>query len=231
MNQGYDYVFKVVLIGNSGVGKTSILRRLIDRDFDDSNSRSTIGVEFKIMTIDLPSKKVAKVQIWDTAGQERYRAITSAYYRGSRAIIVVFDLTNRKSFDDLDSWMEEVAHHYPELKTQIIDSADEDESEVVVYLFGNKKDLEDKVCVGKDEALAFGRKYGMHYKEVSAKLGTAVHDSFQHVASLCEKKMLAQIEADQKKESQKIEQGNRIKVESVDFFDENPIPKDPTCNC
>lgn len=222
----YDYVFKVVLVGNSGVGKTSLLRRLVDRDFDDSNSRSTIGVEFKILSLDLPSKKVAKIQVWDTAGQERYRAITAAYYRGMKAIAVVFDLTNRKSFDDLSSWMEEVSQHFPQFNTKIIDSEDDDESDIVGYLFGNKKDLETKICVGKEEALDFARKYGMQYKEVSAKLGSGVHDSFNQIAVMCEKKLLARVKIDAEKQKAQIAQS-----ETIDFFEQPPVVQKEQCSC
>ena len=218
MQKDYDFVFKVVLIGNSSVGKTSLLKRLVDQDFDPTNSTSTIGVEFKIITLDLPnSHKVAKMQIWDTAGQERYRAITAAYYRGAQAIVVVFDITNKKSFDDLPSWLDEVQHHFSECDRS------------VVYLFGNKKDLEHQRTVGKDEALEFAAKRDMQYREVSAKLGTAVHDSFQHIAKLCEDKLEESLKENSEKEATKI--GNTVSVETVDFFDQNRSEEDKKCEC
>ena len=219
MQKDYDYVFKIVLIGNSSVGKTSLLRRLVDQDFDATNSTSTIGVEFKIITLDLPeSHKVAKMQIWDTAGQERYRAITAAYYRGASAIVVVFDITDKKSFDDLPSWLDEVKHHFSE------------DERCIVYLFGNKKDLEHQRTVGKDEALEFAAKRGMQYREVSAKLGTDVHDSFQRIAKLCEDKYDATLKANSEKEATKI--GNTVSVvqpETVDFFDQDRSEEDKKC--
>ena len=127
MQTEYDYLFKVLLIGNSGVGKSSLLLRFADDVFND-NFMPTIGVDFKIRTVDVDQKTI-KLQIWDTAGQERFKTITSSYYKGAHGIIVTYDITDRESFSKVSEWMREVDKHAQENISRI--------------LVGNKKDLED----------------------------------------------------------------------------------------
>ena len=128
MQTEYDYLFKVLLIGNSGVGKSSLLLRFADDVFND-NFMPTIGVDFKIRTIDVDQKTI-KLQIWDTAGQERFKTITSSYYKGAHGIIVTYDITDRESFSKVSEWMSEVDKHASENISRI--------------LVGDKKDLEDQ---------------------------------------------------------------------------------------
>jgi Ras-related protein Rab-1A len=104
--QDYEYLFKLLLIGNSGVGKSCILMRYADNSFTE-NFFNTIGVDFKIKTINL-NDQVIKMQIWDTAGQDRFRTLTSSYYRGAHGIIIVYDVTNKDSFDNVRQWMQEI---------------------------------------------------------------------------------------------------------------------------
>lgn len=188
----YDYVFKIVLIGNSSVGKTCIVRRFIDQDFKEDGQRATVGVQFQIVTIPLLSKRVAKLQIWDTAGQERFRSITSAYYRGAQGVILVFDLTDEKSFMDLPQWIAEIYKNCGiEKEAHELYNYDEEEHEKrgpILYLFGNKCDLERERKVSNERARAFAERHQMHYVETSAKVGTKVSDSFMDVAVLCEKR-------------------------------------------
>ena len=107
MNQKeYDYIFKILLIGNSAVGKSSLLMRFADDIFTD-NFLPTIGVDFKIRTIE-SSGSIVKLQMWDTAGQEKFKTITSAYYKGAHGIILTYDITDKKSFYDLQNWLSEV---------------------------------------------------------------------------------------------------------------------------
>ena len=106
MNSEYDYLFKLLLIGDSGVGKSCLLLRFADDTYTESYI-STIGVDFKIRTIELDGKTI-KLQIWDTAGQERFRTLTSSYYRGCHGIILVFDVNERSSFDNLKQWLDEL---------------------------------------------------------------------------------------------------------------------------
>ncbi|URE29319.1 ras-related protein [Musa troglodytarum] len=124
-DEDYDYLFKVVLIGDSGVGKTNLLSRFARNEFS-FESKSTVGVEFATRTIHVDNKLI-KAQIWDTAGQERYRAITSAYYRGSAAALVVYDVTRHVTFENAERWLRELRNHT--------------DANLVVMLVGNKADL------------------------------------------------------------------------------------------
>lgn len=122
----YDYLFKLVLIGDSGVGKSNLLSRFT-RDYFDLETKSTIGVEFATKRLETDGKSI-KAQIWDTAGQERYRAITSAYYRGAVGALLVFDIAKRSSFENADRWLKELRDHA--------------DPGIMVMLVGNKRDLQ-----------------------------------------------------------------------------------------
>ena len=126
----YDYLFKVLMIGNSGVGKSCLLLRFADDRFEESNM-PTIGVDFKIRTIE-SDDKVCKLQIWDTAGQERFKTITSAYYRGTHGIMVTYDVTDRDSFNAVHTWMAEADKYIPS------------NNNVIKILIGNKTDKADQ---------------------------------------------------------------------------------------
>ncbi|KAK8795096.1 hypothetical protein WA588_003946, partial [Blastocystis sp. NMH] len=161
----YDYLYKVVLIGDSGVGKTNILSRYTKNEFN-IDSKATVGVEFasKCITID---GKVIKAQIWDTAGQERYRAITSAYYRGAIGALIVYDITSRPSFENVEEWLNELTLH-----------ADND---IVVMLVGNKCDLDNQRTVQSEEAIAFAEKHNMAFIETSAYDATRIGTAFETI--------------------------------------------------
>ena len=126
MSAEYDYLFKVLLIGNSGVGKSSLLVRFADDVFTD-NFMPTIGVDFKIKTL-MVDDKSAKLQIWDTAGQERFKTITSSYFKGAHGVLVTYDITDRESFNAIQKWMGEVEKHASD--------------SIACILVGNKCDLE-----------------------------------------------------------------------------------------
>jgi len=128
MKRDYDHLFKLVLIGDSGVGKSCLLLRFADDSFTESYI-STIGVDFRFRTVTIDHKTV-KLQIWDTAGQERFRTITSAYYRGAHGIIMVYDVTNYESFEHVEEWLNEVNRHASESTLKL--------------LVGNKADLQDE---------------------------------------------------------------------------------------
>jgi len=166
MKRDYDYLFKLVLIGDSGVGKSCLLLRFADDNFTDSYI-STIGVDFRFRTITI-DKKTVKLQIWDTAGQERFRTITSAYYRGADGIIMVYDVTSAESFDHVEEWLSEV-DRYANENTQKL-------------LVGNKADLIEDKQVSEETAQRFADKLGIPFIETSAKTATNVDAAFLTMA-------------------------------------------------
>jgi len=166
MKRDYDYLFKLVLIGDSGVGKSCLLLRFADDNFTDSYI-STIGVDFRFRTVTI-DKKTVKLQIWDTAGQERFRTITSAYYRGADGIIMVYDVTSPESFDHVEEWLSEVDRY-----------ANENTAKLLV---GNKADLIEEKQVSEETAQRFADKLGISFLETSAKTATNVDAAFLTMA-------------------------------------------------
>eukprot|EP00249_Psilotum_nudum_P009461 c21952_g2_i1 orf=1-591(-) len=161
----YDYLFKVVLIGDSGVGKSNLLSRFTRNEFS-LESKSTIGVEFATRSITVDGKKV-KAQIWDTAGQERYRAITSAYYRGAVGALLVYDITRHVTFENVERWLKELKDHT--------------DSNIVVILVGNKSDLRHLRAVSTEDGQAFSEREGLYFMETSALESTNVENAFKEV--------------------------------------------------
>ncbi|XP_031481473.1 ras-related protein RABA4d-like [Nymphaea colorata] len=157
-----DYVFKVVVIGDSAVGKSQLLNRFSKNEFSD-DCRATVGVEFQTKTL-LIQKKLVKAQIWDTAGQERYKAITSAYYRGALGALIVYDIANRRSFDNVQRWLEELRA-----------TADRN---LVIMLAGNKSDLENLRAVPTESGREFAEREGLFFLETSALDATNVESAF-----------------------------------------------------
>jgi Ras-related protein Rab-1A len=157
-----DYLFKYLIIGNSGVGKSCLLIRFTDDTWSDSYV-TTIGVDFKIKTLDVDGKSV-KLQIWDTAGQERFRNIISSYYRGAQGIMLVYDITDLESFQNLNSWLIEIEKNASK--------------NVYKILVGNKCDMESERKVTVEQGKDFAAQYGMKFFETSAKESTHVSDSF-----------------------------------------------------
>jgi len=166
MNPEYDYLFKLLLIGDSGVGKSCLLLRFADDTYTESYI-STIGVDFKIRTIELDGKTV-KLQIWDTAGQERFRTITSSYYRGAHGIIVVYDVTDQESFSNVKQWLNEIDRYAAENVNKL--------------LVGNKSDLVNKKVVEFTIAKEFADSLNIPFLETSAKNATNVEDAFLTMA-------------------------------------------------
>ena len=165
--QEYDYLFKLLLIGNSSVGKSSLLFRFVENVWDD-NFVPTIGVDFKLKTLEINGKKV-KLQIWDTAGQERFKNITSSYYRGGNGVLVVYDITDRESFENLTSWLIEIEKNA--------------NKNVYKLLIGNKCDLEEKRKISVQEGKEFAESNGMKFIETSAKDNTKVQEAFELLTS------------------------------------------------
>lgn len=161
----YDMIFKTVLVGDSGVGKTNILSRYT-RDEFSIETNSTVGVEFGSKKIKINNTNV-KVQIWDTAGQEQYKSIINAYYKGARGSMVVFDLTKKDTFKSVDAWIRE-------LKTYA-------DSEISILLIGNKADLEELRQISQEEAKAKAEQYGIDYIETSALQFTNIENAFKNM--------------------------------------------------
>jgi Ras-related protein Rab-1A len=176
MTTEYDYLFKLLLIGDSGVGKSCLLLRFADDTYTDSYI-STIGVDFKIRTVDLDTKTI-KLQIWDTAGQERFRTITSSYYRGAHGIIIVYDITDKESFDNVRQWLFEIDRYASDSVRKL--------------LVGNKSDLKNKRSVEYETAKAFADELNIPFLETSAKNATNVEQAFLTMAAQIKNKMQTQ---------------------------------------
>jgi Ras-related protein Rab-1A len=163
----YDYLFKIIIIGDSGIGKSAILYRFADDAYNESYI-STIGVDFKIKTI-LINGKIIKLQIWDTAGQERFRTITTSYYRGSHMIFLCYDITDRQTFLNVEEWIKEIkkyANH-----------------NVKVILCGTKSDLKIKRQISYEEGKILADKYNFGFYETSAKNDIGVTELFEKTSS------------------------------------------------
>ncbi|OSX74520.1 hypothetical protein BU14_0285s0009 [Porphyra umbilicalis] len=167
MTAEYDYLFKLLLIGDSSVGKSALLLRFADDTYTESYI-STIGVDFKIRTIELEGKTI-KLQIWDTAGQERFRTITSSYYRGAHGIIIVYDVTDLESFNNVKSWLQEIDRFASEHVNKL--------------LVGNKNDLTSKKMVDTAVAKEFADSLGIKFLETSAKTAENVESAFLTMAT------------------------------------------------
>ncbi|XP_076048132.1 RAS oncogene family member Rab35 [Oratosquilla oratoria] len=161
MAREYDHLFKLLIIGDSGVGKSSLLLRFADNTFS-GNYITTIGVDFKIRTLEVEGQRV-KLQIWDTAGQERFRTITATYYRGTHGVIVVYDVTNGESFANVKRWLHEI---------------DQNCEVVNRILVGNKNDCPDRKVVLYEDAKRFADQMSIQLFETSAKDNINVEEMF-----------------------------------------------------
>ena len=166
--EGYDFIFKVLLLGNSDVGKSSLLLRYVDSVWNDAFV-PTIGVDFKVKTLNINDKKI-KMQIWDTAGQERFRTVVATYFRGAHGILLLYDVTNKDSFKNLENWLIEIEKNAQE--------------KVLKILIGNKCDLTDDREITTEEGKAFALRNGMEFMETSAKMNTNVTEAFETLGKL-----------------------------------------------
>ncbi|KAJ4798384.1 Ras-related protein Rab-1A [Rhynchospora pubera] len=182
MSNEYDYLFKLLLIGDSSVGKSCLLLRFADDSYVDSYI-STIGVDFKIRTVDLDGKTV-KLQIWDTAGQERFRTITSSYYRGAHGIIIVYDVTEMESYNNVKQWLNEIDRYASD--------------NVCKLLVGNKCDMVDSKVVATETAQAFADSLGIPFLETSAKESINVEKAFLTMSAEIKRRVASQPTGDKK---------------------------------
>ena len=162
---GYDMIFKVVLIGDTSVGKTNILSKYLTNDFDP-DSKATVGVEFGTKNFKIEDN-IVKVQIWDTAGQERYRSITNAYYKGAKGSLLVYDITNPKTFESIDRWLSDL-------------KVNGDEN-ISVVLLGNKSDLESDRKVSTQQGKEKAEFYKLAFMETSALNGNNIDKAFNEL--------------------------------------------------
>lgn len=206
---GYDMIFKIVLIGDTSVGKTNILSKYLSNEFDP-DSKATVGVEFGTRDFKIENNTV-KVQIWDTAGQERYRSITNAYYKGAKGSLLVYDITNPKTFENVDKWLSD-------LKTNA-------EEKISVVLVGNKTDLEGdrKISIeqGKEKAelfkLAFIETSALNGNNIEKAFNELISDVYKNHHELFEKQ--AKVEITEK----------AINIEHAEENKENPENKKKFC--
>nr|XP_028944874.1 ras-related protein RABA1f-like [Malus domestica] len=208
----YDYLFKVVLIGDSGVGKSNLLSRFTRNEFS-LESKSTIGVEFATRSIHV-DEKIVKAQIWDTAGQERYRAITSAYYRGAVGALLVYDVTRHVTFENVERWLKELRDHT--------------DSNIVIMLVGNKADLRHLRAVSVEDAKAFAERENTFFMETSALESMNVENAFTEVLTqiyhvVCRKALEVGDDPAALPKGQTINVGNKDDVSAV--------KKDSCCFC
>jgi len=158
----YAYLFKYIIIGDTGVGKSCLLLQFTDKRFQQVHDL-TIGVEFGARMITIDNKQI-KLQIWDTAGQESFRSITRSYYRGAAGALLVYDITRRETFNHLTSWLDDARTH--------------SNSNMTIMLIGNKSDLEHRRAVSTEEGQAFATEHGLIFLETSAKTAANVEDAF-----------------------------------------------------
>lgn len=193
MDREYDHLFKILIVGDSTVGKTSVLVRYVD-DVFNSEFQTTIGVDFKVSTLQIEGK-IVKLQLWDTAGQDRYRNIVSSYYRGAHGVILMFDLTSPETFSRVEEWYEESQKY---LATQI-----------PRLIIGNKSDLKTERAVAREDAIDLATRFGMQYIETSAKDNSNVSEAI----GLLAKQIIAKSPGKgvDDRERPKLETGQKVK--------------------
>ena len=208
---GYDMIFKIVLIGDTSVGKTNILSKYLTDEFD-AKSKATVGVEFGVKNFKIENN-IVKVQIWDTAGEERYRSITNAYYKGAKGSLLVYDITNKKSFENVEKWISDLKAN-----------ADED---ISMILLGNKTDLEDKRVVSTEEGKNKAEFYNLTFMETSALNGNNIQEAFNELITDIYKKNHELLENQAKAEI--IRDKKTIELDKGEDNDTNEVKEKKWC--
>jgi small GTP-binding protein len=195
MSEKYHQLMKLIVVGDSGTGKSSLLHRFVEDTFSEDQTQ-TIGVEFGAKVVQLLGKRI-KLQIWDTAGQERYKSVTRSYYRGAMGCLIVYDITSRSSYEHVPQWLADVRN-----------LAGKD---VVVMLIGNKSDLanSDKRAVSHNEASVYAQECGLMHFETSAATGELVSDAFLKVAKTALARTENEAPADTLDRSVSLDSGNQ----------------------
>ena len=166
----YDYLYKIILVGDTSSGKGSFIHQYTENNWDDSFNSIRV-MDFKVKTLQIQGGEKAKLQIWDTGGQEKFKNIMNAYYRGANAIILMYSITEKNSFDNLPSWLEDINKHYIKNKKSPI------------FLVGNHMKEEERL-VTKEEGKAFADKFGLMFSECNSKTGENVNSIFNKLVKI-----------------------------------------------
>ena len=161
-----ESVYKVLLLGDTTVGKTCFLLKYTDKTFQEVHM-STIGLDYRLKTMTLKSGKVIKLQIWDTAGQDRFRAITKNYYKGAHGIILIYDVTSLQTYENVKTWINQIREDAP--------------ANVVIYIAGNKIDMEEERKVKTEEGKKLADEFGLPFYETSAKNDININETFENL--------------------------------------------------
>ena len=198
-SEEYEMMIKVILIGDSGVGKTNIMSKFLKNQFLE-DSKATVGVEFGSKLFIQQGHKI-KAQIWDTAGQEKYKAITSAYYKGSKGALVIYDITQKETFANIEKWVND-------LKCK-------GDPKITIIIIGNKNDLEEKRQISKEQGEEKAKSFGCAFLETSAFSGDNIEKAFEMMVKEIYDKFTSDIVGDDEEELDSNEKGEDLKLENV----------------
>ena len=198
-SEEYEMMIKVILIGDSGVGKTNIMSKFLKNQFLE-DSKATVGVEFGSKLFIQQGHKI-KAQIWDTAGQEKYKAITSAYYKGSKGALVIYDITQKETFANIEKWVND-------LKCK-------GDPKITIIIIGNKNDLEEKRQISKEQGEEKAKSFGCAFLETSAFSGDNIEKAFEMMVKEIYDKFTSDIGGDDEEELHSNEKGEDLKLEKV----------------
>ena len=198
-SEEYEMMIKVILIGDSGVGKTNIMSKFLKNQFLE-DSKATVGVEFGSKLFIQQGHKI-KAQIWDTAGQEKYKAITSAYYKGSKGALVIYDITQKETFANIEKWIND-------LKCK-------GDPKITIIIIGNKNDLEEKRQISKEQGEEKAKSFGCAFLETSAFSGDNIEKAFEMMVKEIYDKFTSDIGGDDEEELDSNEKGEDLKLENV----------------
>ena len=191
-----EIVYKVLLLGDSSVGKTCFLLRYCDKSFQDVHL-STIVLDYRLKTITLKNNKNIKLQIWDTAGQDRFRAITKNYYKSANGVLLIYDISNLQTYENVKNWISQIR--------------EEANPNVIIYLVGNKIDLpKEKRVVNIEDGEKIAEEFEIKFKEASAKSGTNVNEIFEELVEQIDEKF-SKLEAPKKKKGNQLYTGKKKK--------------------
>ena len=191
-----EIIYKVLLLGDSSVGKTCFLLRYCDKSFQDVHL-STIGLDYRLKTITLKNNRTVKLQIWDTAGQDRFRAITKNYYKSANGVILIYDITNIQTYENVKNWISQIK--------------EEANPNVIIYLVGNKIDLpKEKRVVNIEDGEKIAEEFEIKFKEASAKSGTNVNEIFEELVEQIDEKF-SKLETPKKKKGNQLYTGKKKK--------------------